>query len=62
MRSQTGTVKKLQTSRSKKTWTGSNTVSKKDDDMIHGLFGMYAAFTMSNETLDKCKSRHGRSI
>lgn len=26
---------------------------KEDDDMIHGLFGMHAAFTMSNETLEK---------
>lgn len=27
---------------------------KEKDDMKHGLFGMHAAFTMSNETLEKC--------
>lgn len=26
-----------------------------DSDMIHGLFGLHASFTLSDETLDKCR-------
>lgn len=27
-----------------------------DSDMIHGLFGLHAAFTLSDETLDRCRT------
>lgn len=29
--------------------------AKKEDDMLNALFGLHASFTLSNETLDKCR-------
>ncbi|MEG1287516.1 MAG: putative aminohydrolase SsnA [Clostridium sp.] len=34
--------------------------NKRADDMVHGIFGMHASFTLSNESLEKCvKSMEG---